>query len=973
VERAAGPALEVAVLGSLALRVEGAEVDVPGVRRRAVLAMLAAAAPQAVTADRLVDAIWPGDAPASGRAALQSHVSRLRRHLGPCAGRLERVEGGYRLLLDPGGLDATRFETLLAEARAVAPDDPGRACPVLVEALGLWRGDPLPELAEVEPVASWCRALADQRLDALDLLSASARRAGDATLAVRAAQEAVALDPLREPGVLALVRALASQGRASEALRAAAAFRHRLVEEVGLDPTPALAELESEVAAGTLASGDAPVAPPREGPGRDRPSLRSPPAGALLGREAELAGLERLVATERTVTVVGPGGVGKTRLALEVAHRAAARSEPADVTVLHLAPVTDAAAVDEVLARSLGLAGGAAGPRVRALARLQHAPHLLVVDCCEHLLAPVRDLLSDLLDACADLAVLATSRERLGLPGEQVSRLAPLRMPALQPEPQPPTSTGAPGLAQVPSVALFVDRARRARPELDVGSLDLAAVARIVRALDGMPLAIELAAGRLSSLTLADLEARLDRALDLLSGPGRTPDDRHGTLRAAVAWSYDLLTAEEQRLFRNLAAFPGGVDLATVESVAADLGVGADPATALARLVDASMVVADLGDRPRYRMLDTLRRFGLDALDAAGEAGDAAVRLRRWALDVVGRCDAAYETESEPDACLLLVDELANLRTAWRAARDAGDLDAAASMVVELYSLMSWRDLAEVWGWYLELAADPHLVGHPREAQVLGAASEAAWSSRGDLELSEALARRAVAVAQPHDERGTSLARWALADLLLFRGRYREGARMAIEARESTRWAAEGYAQAALALTFAGDLDEARANLASAEAHAGGPTLRGYLAYVRGELANAAGERDAARTAYQEAIERARRLDATFLEGIAEVGLVTVLAADGRVSEALEGYAALLDRWERSGSWTQQWTTIRNLADLLERLGDQRVATLLRAAADAAPEASEAGAPATMIPDAPGKEEALTLARESIRRALARH
>jgi predicted ATPase/DNA-binding SARP family transcriptional activator len=965
VERAAGPAIEISVLGPLGLRVDGSVVAVPGAKRRAVLALLALAAPGPVSVERLLDAVWPGEAPASGRAALQSHVSRLRRHLGGHADRLARTEGGYRLALEPGELDAAHLEAALRDAREVAGHDPVAARAMLEGTRATWQGPPLVDLRDVEPLAARAQVLTEVQHDALDLLASCALATAAPDVAAAAAAEALAANPLRESSVLALMRALAAQGRAAEALRAGHDLRRRLQEETGLDPSPALAALEGEIAAGPAAVdivGPVVVVRGAAASGAAEPSARGPlPAQVLLGRGPELDGVARLVGEERLVTVVGPGGVGKTSLALEVARR---WDRPDRVTVLELAAVDDGGALPEVLAAALGLESGRGDAMARCRRALGAGEHLVVLDGCEHLLGPVRALVTGLLDACPRLRVLATSRERLAVPAEQTSRLAPLPMPA---------EGSVDGLHDVPSMALFLDRARRSRPGFTPDPGDLASMVRIVRALDGIPLAIELAAGRLSSMTLADLEARLDRALDLLAGPLSEPSGApggHRTLRATLAWSYDLLGPDEQRLFRNLAVFPGGVGLATAESVAADLGIGADPATVLARLVDASMVVAELGDRPRYRMLDTLRRFGLDALEAAGETEASVARLRRWALDVVARCDAAYETEAEPEACRALVEELANLRTAWRAARDAGDLDAAAAMVADLYSLASWRDLAEVWGWFLELAEDPRLVGHPREAQVLGAASEAAWSSRGDLELSEALARRAVAVADPDDQRGTSLARWALADLLLFRGEHVEAARMAVEAREGTRWAAEGYAQAALAATYGGDLEVAREQLARAEALVGGPTLRGYLAYVRGELANAAGDRAAARAAYGEAIEGARRLGATFLEGIAEVGLVTVLAGDGSTGAALEGYAALLERWERTGSWTQQWTTIRNLADLLERLGDGQTAILLRAAADAAPEAAATGAPATRLPSAPDRAEALALARTAILGAL---
>ena len=248
------------------------------------------------------------------------------------------------------------------------------------------------------------------------------------------------------------------------------------------------------------------------------------------------------------------------------------------------------------------------------VALLAAGPQLLVLDNCEHLLPGVRDVVATLVDGCPQLTVLATSREPLGHPAEQQVRLAPLAVTS-------PAELD--DLARSPAVAVFVDRARRVRPDFSPDPDDLRVIGDIVRRLDGMPLAIELAAGRLSTLGLADLHARLDRSLDLL-GDGRTV-----TLRRTIEWSYDLLPDHEQRLFRHLGVFPDGFDLATAESIADDLGLPADATGALAHLVDASMIDATLGDVPRYRMLDTIRSFAQDRLSAADEDDAATERFLR--------------------------------------------------------------------------------------------------------------------------------------------------------------------------------------------------------------------------------------------------------------------------------------------------------------------------------------------------------
>ena len=698
-----GHQLRVGLLGPLSLEVDGDAVEVRGIKRRAILALLALGAPGPVSSDHLVDAIWPDDPPASGRAALQSHVSRLRRHLGDSSTRLTSTDAGYRLALLEHELDVTVASRLLRAARESAEVEPAEACAALREAVALWRGAPLAELAEVERLAAWARVMTEEWLDASNLLAECALRCGDAAAAARAATDALAVDPLREPTVLNLMRALVAQGRTADALRAAHTLRTRMRDQTGLDPSPAVSEFEREIAAGPPARVTSPAPSPTTPP---------PPASPLFGRDAELTGLARLIASERLVTIVGPGGVGKTRLAIELARH---HGTTHDVTLVELAPVTDPAAVPDVLARALGVEAGSGDSLDRCVFRLQQERHLLVLDNCEHMLGAVRGLVVSLLAACPDLTVLATSRERLSVAGEQTSELAPLPMPGAR---------DAARVETVPSVALFLERAGRVRPGFADDTARVAAVARIVRALDGLPLAIELAAGRVSSMNVDDIEARLDRALDLLGGPAVDSHGRHRTLRTAVQWSYDLLTPGEQRLFRHLAAFPGGFDLATAEEIGRSLEARADPATMLAHLVDCSMVVADLDGATRYRMLDTLRSFGLDQLAATDEPATAQVSLLRWAVAVASELDAAYETEAEPAADRRLRVELANLRAAWRLARDTADLDAAAAIAVNLYALASWRELTELFRWSLELADDPSLVGHPCEAQC------SAWPRR---------------------------------------------------------------------------------------------------------------------------------------------------------------------------------------------------------------------------------------------------
>ena len=560
------------VLGPLRVVVDGAPVEVPGPKRRAVLALLALAEGRTVSVDRLVDALWPAEMPDSGRQALHTHVSRLRTHLGPAASRLQTRHDGYRLDLAADELDLAQARTLLATARA-APAD---ALAVLQEAHGLWRGPVLADLTDVEPIAvavAGCAQLHREVTDALISCAVDAGRAGDVVALAAAAH---ADDPLREPAVLLLMRALAATGQAPEALRIGREYRRRLADETGLDPSPALAERERDIAGG----------------GATGPADRARPTTRLIGREAQVAALHRLLGAERWVTIVGAGGVGKTRVALEVAQRSEAP------IVLLLAPVTDPAAIPHALASALNLQVVQGDVLAACVALLGERPGLLVVDNCEHLLDAARETVTALLSACPRLSVLATSREPLGPPAEYTFRLATLPLP--EPDAEDP--------ARAPSVAVFLDRARRVRPGPPPTPAELRLVADIVRRLDGLPLAIELAAGRLSGLSLVDLHRRLDRALDLLGG--RTGGGaRHRTLRATVEWSYQLLDEDERRLFRYLSVFVDGIALDDAERLATDLGLAGDPGTVLSRLVDTSMLDAEFAER---------RHPVPDAGDAAG-------------------------------------------------------------------------------------------------------------------------------------------------------------------------------------------------------------------------------------------------------------------------------------------------------------------------------------------------------------------
>ncbi|MDT0347943.1 BTAD domain-containing putative transcriptional regulator [Pseudonocardia charpentierae] len=935
-----GSTLRVEVLGPLRVVVGGLPVEVPGPKRRAVLALLALAEGRTVRVDRLVDALWPGDVQESGRQALHTHISRLRTHLGPAAARVQTRHGGYRLDLAADGLDLAQARTLLARARET-PD-----LAVLKDAHALWRGPALADLTDVEPIAvavEGCAQLYREVTDALIACAVGAGRAGDV---VGLATAAHADDPLREPAVLLLMRVLAATGQAPEALRTGREYRRRLADETGLDPSPALGELERDVASGSGKGGPAPVE-------HTRPTTR------LFGREAQVATLHRLIGSERLVTVVGAGGVGKTRVALEVAQRCEAS------TVLLLAPVTDPAAIPHALAAALNLQVAQGDVLAACIALLGDRPGLLVVDNCEHLVDAARDTVGVLLSACPGLVVLATSREPLGLAAEYAFRLAPLALPDSDRD-----------LAEVPSVAVFLDRARRVRPDAAPTPADLHLVADVVRRLDGMPLAIELAAGRLSGFSLTDLHRRLDRALDLLGG--RTGGNgRHRTLRATVEWSYELLSDDERRLFRYLSVFVDGVALDDAERLAADLIPDTDPGAVLARLVDASMIDAAFAEGgTRYRILETLRAFGLDRLTAEHEDDDAGDRLLRWAVDLTTWFASTVATEREPEADAVLRRELANLRAAWQSTRSRGAIDDGAVLVASLHDAVTYRDLIEIRGWAEELAADfigdPALAAHPRAAAVLGTAAEAAYH-RGDHATAEGLARGGLDRAT--DKFGTWCCLSVLSVVALARGAHAEVVEHSLAADAIAPRPRDNPGVAALAMAYSGELDRARELQARGRSGAVSPSMRAWNHYVAGEIESVAGDTGAAERHYLQAIDLARTSGATFLGGVALVGLVALRGRAGRTADALRGYRDVVDYFARTGNWTHLWPALRNLADLLRRLGDPDDAAVLDSAADASSDAPAVDR-AVRPPAAPAvsisRAEVLRVARDAIERNLSR-
>ncbi|QWF80227.1 BTAD domain-containing putative transcriptional regulator [Amycolatopsis sp. CA-230715] len=578
-----------AILGPVqATRADGSDVPLGGPRGRALLTLLALDAGRIVPAERLIDGLY-GEQPPDGAAnALQSQVSRLRANLGVT---IEHHSAGYRLALaDEDRVDAREFAKLAADGKsALAAGEHGEAARLLGEALALWRGRALSDVPSAEAQAT---RLEEERLAVTEDHIEAALRTGEHEALLPALRELASEHPLRERFHAQLVRALHASGKQAEALTAFETARHTLADELGADPSPELAAAHLAVL-----TGEQPRVTARHG----LPAQLT----SFVGRQDDLDGIEAQLTGHRLVTLTGPGGAGKTRLALETAARSAH-----DVHLVQFAPLTDGEDVPQTVLTALGLRDTDASGRTttppadRLVAALADRPVLLVFDNCEHVIDDAAALAARLLAACPRLRLLATSREPLGITGEDlvaVSRLA-----------VPPPGTPPERALDFPAVRLFADRAAAGGRDLVLDAGTAEHVRRICAALDGLPLAIELAAARVRTLPIEEVSARLDDRFGLFAKGSRTADARHRGLRAVVEWSWDLLDDDERGLATRLSVFAGSATIATVAEVS-----GLPSALELLTgLVDKSFAEIS-GDR--YRMLETIKAFCADRLAEAGE------------------------------------------------------------------------------------------------------------------------------------------------------------------------------------------------------------------------------------------------------------------------------------------------------------------------------------------------------------------
>jgi predicted ATPase/DNA-binding SARP family transcriptional activator len=682
-------ALRIALLGPLQVRDEGGRpVHVGGRQLRVLLTLLALNAGRVVSAGQMAGQIWPDDPPGNPGNALQTLVSRLR-----SAGFRDVIEShpaGYRLAVPPEAVDVMMFEALAAQGRrALAGGEPETAVQALRAALAAWRGQALADAAGYDFADIAAAKLAELRLSVLADRIEAEMELGEGASLVGELRALVSADPLAERPRALLMRALYAAGRQAEALAVYAEARELLADQLGVDPSARLEQvylriLRGEERAAAVAedqprsrdfssSPERAVVPPQgtAAPPRSRSHLTS-----FVGREEEVSRVLKSLGAARLVTLTGPGGVGKTRLASEASGRLSAAG-----WFVPLAPVTDPAEVPYAVLAAFGIRGPVIARRAsepgmtpldRLTAALADRDEVLVLDNCEHVIEAAAALAGAVLAACPRMRIMATSRQPLRIDGETLFPVPPL--------PVPPVPSSAVMVASYGSARLLRDRAVAVRPDFELDEGNAAAVARICRSLDGMPLAIELAAVWLRTLTPAQLAGRLDDRFALLTGGSRTALPRHRTLRAVVDWSWDLLSQSEQVLARRLAVFPGGATLAAAEQVCADeLLPSAQVLPALSGLVDKSIIAAEPdgaeASAPRYRMLETVRAYGLDRLAEAGEEARMRDVFAAHYLNLAETADPRLRSAAQARWLRELIAEQDNTYAAlrWTIARQDGD------------------------------------------------------------------------------------------------------------------------------------------------------------------------------------------------------------------------------------------------------------------------------------------------------------
>jgi predicted ATPase/DNA-binding SARP family transcriptional activator len=926
--------MEFRILGTLEVRADGGPVALGGAKPRGLLAVLLLHPNEPVSAERLALALWGEDAPAGAVKTIHVHVSRLRRALAN-PGVLATTPAGYLLRVAPDELDADRFERLSAEGHeALADDRPERAAITLREALALWRGPALADLAFGAFAQAEVARLEEERLSALEArVEADLALGGHAEL-VGELQQLVALHPLRERLHGQLMRSLYGSGRQADALKTYRDARDVLVERLAIEPGPELRALERAILMQDPVLDPAPRAR-RVVRLHERATAARiiAPATPTVGREGDLMRLRGLLseAGNRLITVVGPGGVGKTRVASELA-RAAADQFGDGVYLVSLAEVRGHGDVASTIARQLDVTPMPPESAQEGLTRhLGDRELLLVLDNFEHVLEAA-PLVAQLLAATTELSVMVTSREPLRLRAERLYRLEPLALPAVEDDAERAR------VEEAPAVALFLAVARARDPSFVLDELNAPAVARVCRRLDGLPLAIELAAARVGLLTVPELADRLRKGLDALGSAPRDAPPRQRTLTATLEWSYTLLTADEQAALAGLAVFAGGCTLDAAQAVTgASLEV-------LEPLVEKHLVVhrpAQDG-RARLVLLETVGDFAHARLDERADCD--AVRRRHCNHYLALAERTARELErSDPPALMAALDrEVHNLRAALSWALEQRDALSTLRLATALREYWHRRGPREGARWLRAALALPgdHVPASTRAA-ALGACAFCLVDP-GTLEDAEAAARESLELARSiGDVAQCAASMTALAAAALEAHRPADGYRYATEAEQLAHEAhAERMRTIALdirALTAPTFGETLALGEQAAAAHRRAGSARGLALLQTGLTYNALlqGEHAAAERLTPDALRAAETLGDPFVLSAAHgnEGLVSLLTGDvERASEAFTRELELANEYQYARVF---YEGVSGLAGVAAARGEDELAARLSGAAEA--------------------------------------
>jgi len=878
------------LLGPFEVESDGQDLTPTRRKQQLVLAALALKANHVVAIDDLVEILWGSAPPATAHKALQGHVSALRKRLGAAA--IESRPPGYLLHADAGSVDADRFQALVEAARG--EDAPARRREVLRSALALFRGEPLADF-RYEPFA---REEAG-RLETLRLTALEDRIETDLQLGLHAAcvpelEQLVAEQPHEERLRGLLMLALYRSGRQAQALEEYAEWRRRLVAEAGLEPSPGLQRLERQIL-----NQDPDLEVPSAATGTDQLPAKLPrPPTELIGRERELAGIQSVLGRTRLLTLTGTAGTGKTRLAIETAARAR-DSFAGGVFFVGLAPLHDPELVLPAIARTLEVKETSERTLVETLAAALATDRVLVVlDNCEHLLE-VAPSLAQLLAVTPGLTVLATSREPLHLAGERMYPVPPLRSDE--------------------AVPLFAERVEALIPDFQLTAANEPVVTEICRRLDGLPLAIELAAARIPLFPPPVLLERLDQRLKLLTAGGRDQPARHKTLRAAIDWSYDLLSEKDRVLLAQVSVFAGGWTLEAAEGVCdSDLEI----VDGLASLIDKNLVqLGGTEQEPRFSMLETIREYASERL-----TGNEAERLRErhlaWAVDFAERADPGLRGPEQRAWLERLQPELDNFRAAFGWSTAQGHADDALRLGASLFEFWMVRaEWSEGRRWVERALALPGGENAQARTKALRAAAELA-DALSDYPASITYYDESLALARSGcDQRGIAEALFGLSFAAERVGDYGESRRLMGESVAILRELGD---EPSLARSLGGlawlenDFRRARRlwseTLAIRRRLANRESVAWTLIQI-GFCAQCEGDYPAGRAAYEEALSIAHELayERMIARSLTQLGELTML--EGDVAAARELLEQTVPSWRKIGHRS-------GLVDALRGLGD---------------------------------------------------